>query len=216
MGFDVIADTTGLLFFHGTSKKFAKEIQNQGANERFLSELRAFELGDELAGEIRTTARIDKNGWLPSSAFPDADRCDLTLADHALLRRDASFQYGGYFATLNYEIAKCYALAHPHGSEYLRAIMAGLRILKWTIAQLPDRYSRLKTILLMEHEPAIVETSGIPFDRLLPTKESPSLEHTLTTHKKHKNNESVRFPLSVQIVDLQPTEVRKIHVLGDF
>jgi hypothetical protein len=110
---------------------------------------------------------------------------------------DSSFQYGAFFATLNFENAKLYA---THGSEYLRAIRAGLRLLGSVGASfLEGASSTLRELLLSPHEPAVVEIKGISRDRLYGTKEAPSIEQTLQSYQKYKNDPGVRMPWAVRI-----------------
>jgi hypothetical protein len=204
---DGIMDTTGLSFFHGTSAEFARGIANGETNEQLLADLGAFELGKEIARDIRATAGIGKNDWLPSARFPDADEEDLGLVGAALLS-ERQFEYGGFFASLNYEVAKRYA---HHGSEYLRAIKAGLRILKRAAEELStDRFPVLKNVLLSRHEPAVVEVSGISIDRLRATQECPSIEHTIISYEKSKNDPSVWMPAAVKIIGVRQTDIRTI------
>jgi hypothetical protein len=73
-------DTSKLRFFHGTNAEFARRLANGESNEHVLADLGAFELGDQLAHEIRSIARIKPGEWLSSERFPDADEEDLMLA----------------------------------------------------------------------------------------------------------------------------------------
>ncbi len=204
------SDTASLTFFHGTSVYFAQEIARSGSNENLLENIGAFALGEQIAIELSRIANVRRGNWLPSSAFPCATESDLLLVSNALWV-DSSFQYGAFFATLNFEYAKDYA---AHGSEYLRAIRAGLRLLGRAGASLLEgASSTLREPLLSPHEPAVVEINGLSRDRLYATKEAPSVAHTLQSYQKYKDDPGVRMPWAVRISKVDRVNVAKVTPL---
>jgi hypothetical protein len=123
----------------------------------------------------------------------------------------SGFQYGSLFATLSFEVAREYA---AHGSEYLRAIRVGLRLLgHFGTELLEGTNSTLKELLLSPHDPAVVEIKGISLNRLHPTKESPSVEDTLRSYERFRDDSGVRMPLAVRIDRVDPAEAASVVLL---
>jgi hypothetical protein len=207
-------DAVNYRLFHGTSSYFAREIFQNGANDKFLQEIGAIDLGNKIADRICEIAGISRGDWLPGDVFPDADPDDLGYVTNGLFGTDSGFQYGFFFASLNRDVAESYAQCHPHGSEYLRAIGAGLRVLNKCDDYLAEgQYSRLKEIWLLRHQPAVVEITGIPFHRWCGTKEDEDPAVMLSEYEEFKHDPSVRFPFAVRIIGLRPKEVTDIHYL---
>ena len=218
--------TENLTFYHGTGRAAADAILHSGAQDRWLKEIGAFDLGRAILTALRNHAGIAGphedmklcfafNG-LPGSEYSSLWKPALSELDGG---GPSHFQYGHFFATLNIGNAYRYAL-NPYRSEFIRAIAESIRLLRHLGDPLPevlsDKYPKISHAIENPSPPVVLELQGIPVERLLTAKGSRDIQNELEIWSDMQRYPGMSAPVDFRIQDVVPGDIVAIHDLRDW
>jgi hypothetical protein len=160
-----------LRFFHGTSVHAAAGILTSGARNR-LRELPIPTLCNELWSAIlrRAGSEFSAVQLLADVGSRDPSAVVIALRNVADTNAESLLSYGGFYACMDFKIARDYALNNSTGSELLTWIAEALQGLKkvdeFSCDRMREEYRAVMDVYLLPKHPVVLGLKGLSLDRL--------------------------------------------------
>jgi hypothetical protein len=211
-------DIRTISFYHGTSSHAATRILTQGARD-ITEDYRANAVaGDLWSALLRQSGDRHKTvSFLEAAGCPDPVGASLLLESAANGTQNGLMAYGSFYATMNFEAARDYAIRSPTGSELLTVLAMTVDALTNAgdaeVLSMPQKYPELFAAISHHGRPVVLELQGIEGYRIAREDGNADYQSLVKLALQMAGVHGVQFAACFRIAAVKPADVVAVYNL---